>query len=484
MRRARTGAAAAAAALLAVVPLAAPPALARAATGHPVAAPHRTAPQRKPSGASAPASGTVADGTVADGTLAAGTVTDGTLAAGTLAAGTLAAGSTAGGSMAGGTVVGGPLAGGPVVGGPELAGRGIVVHYPAHGARRLPSVPASSYVIADAGTGQVLAAKDPHGHFLPASTLKVLTADALMPVLNPRATVVTSAMAADVTPNKVGLVKGHAYPVSDLFQALLLISANDAAIALAQATGSYAKGVALMNAEARRLQADDTVAVRPNGLNATGQRTSAYDLALFARQALTMREFMRIEATRTAMFPLHRRHSIELFNQNTMLDTYRGDLGGKIGWTTASETTFIAWARRDGHTLIVTLMHCVPLTEMTYAAKLLNWGFAMDGKVTPVGTLARPLPAAASTPPASGGTGPAAAAGEAGQLGASQHGTSQPGISEHRDARQRAGHLIQPAGFATIPITAGIGALVLAGLVAAGVVVLRRRAGGGSPPGP
>ena len=295
-------------------------------------------------------------------------------------------------------MAGGPVAGGPVVGGPELAGRGIVVHYPAHGARRLPSVPASSYVIADAGTGQVLAAKDPHGHFLPASTLKVLTADALMPVLNSRASVVTSAMAASVTPNKVGLVKGHAYPVSDLFQALLLISANDAAIALAQATGSYAKGVAMMNAEARRLQADDTVAVRPNGLNAKGQRTSAYDLALFARQALTMPEFMRIEATRTAMFPLHRRHSIELFNQNTMLNTYRGDLGGKIGWTTASETTFIAWARRDGHTLIVTLMHCVPLTEMRYAAKLLNWGFAMDGKVTPVGTLARPLAASATTP--------------------------------------------------------------------------------------
>jgi D-alanyl-D-alanine carboxypeptidase (penicillin-binding protein 5/6) len=340
-------------------------------------------------------------------------------------------------------------------------------------------------VIADAGTGQVLAARDPHGRFLPASTLKVLTADALMPVLKPDATVVTSARAADVTPAKVGLVKGHAYPVSDLFQALLLISANDAAISLAQATGSYARGVAQMNAEARRLQADDTVAVRPNGLNARGQHSSAYDLALFARQALTMPEFMRIEATRTAMFPLHRRHSVELFNQNTMLNTYPGDLGGKIGWTTASETTFIAWARRDGHTLIVTLMHCVPLTEMTYAAKLLNWGFAMDGKVTPVGTLARPRPASATSPPASGGTGPAIAAGGAAQQVASGPGTSGPGASGPgaRAARQRAGYLVQRAGFATIPDMAGIGALLLAGLVAAGVV-LRRRAGGGSPPGP
>ena len=180
------------------------------------------------------------------------------------------------------------------------------------------------------------------------------------------------------------------------------------------------------------------------------------DLALFARQALTMREFMRIEAIRAAMFPLHRRHRVELFNQNTMLSTYRGDLGGKIGWTTRSETTFIAWARRDGHTLIVTLMHCVPLTEMTYAAKLLNWGFAMDGRIAPAGTLARPLPAAVA----------------ATARGAANHGADV----------QRAGHLVQPAGF---PLTAEIGALLLAALTAGGIVILlRRRAGRGTPPGP
>ena len=442
-RAARAGprrAAAVAAALLVAVPLTGSPALARAATGLPADARYHAQPQRKPPRAGAAAR----------------------------------ADQTGAGQAS------------PVIGGPGLAGRGIMVRYPSHGARRLPSVRAAAYVIADAATRQVLAAKDPHGRFLPASTLKVLTADALMPVLKPDATVVTSAMAADVTPNKVGLVKGRAYPVSDLFQALLLISANDAAIALAQATGSYARGVAMMNAEAHRLQADDTVAVRPNGLNAPGQHSSAYDLALFARQALTMREFMRIEATRMAMFPLHRRHSIELLNQNTMLNTYRGDLGGKIGWTTRSETTFIAWARRDGHTLIVTLMHCVPLAEMTSAAKLLNWGFAMDGRVTPVGTLARPLPAAAATNAGTNG-------------GGASNGTTVPRIAAHgvparragaqrAGARRapggpgRAGHLVQPPGF---PLAAGIGALLLAAFTAGGIVVLlRRRAGGGTPPGP
>ena len=104
---------------------------------------------------------------------------------------------------------------------------------------------------------QVLAAKDPHGHFQPASTLKILTADTLMPVLQPgRRTVVTShRWRRSVTPSRVGLIQGHRYRVADLFRALLLISANDAAIALAQATGSYRRGVAMMNAEARHLQA-------------------------------------------------------------------------------------------------------------------------------------------------------------------------------------------------------------------------------------
>jgi len=132
----------------------------------------------------------------------------------------------------------------------------------------------------------VLAAKDPHGWYLPASTLKVLTAISLIPVLNPNGMVVASKQATTVSPNIVGLLPGHAYKISDLFTALLTISANDAAVALTQASGSFGRGMTLINAEARHLQADDTVAVQPNGLDAAGQHTSAYDLALIARRAL------------------------------------------------------------------------------------------------------------------------------------------------------------------------------------------------------
>src|SRR5262249_32550483 len=219
------------------------------------------------------------------------------------------------------------------------------VSSPARRPGPFPTVKASASVRADAGPRQVLAAKDPPGWYLPASTLKVLTAITLMPVLKPNAAAVTTRRAANVEPSKVGLLAGRAYRISDLFKAMLLISANDAAMALAQATGSPSRGAAMMNAGAHRLQAYDPGARRPNGLNGPGQHVSAYDEALFARQALTIPQFIHDEQLRTARFPLKpHRKPVTLYNQNTMLGTYRGDLGGKLGWTTASKTTYIGWA--------------------------------------------------------------------------------------------------------------------------------------------
>ena len=374
-----------------------------------------------------------------------------TAAAGLAAALTVAAGMPQPGNVQHST--------GPI-GGPELASRGVIVNYPATGALRLPDVDASAFVVADAGTGQILAAKDPHGWYLPASTLKVLTAITLMPVLNPHATVDTTRRAANAIPSKVGLIPGDSYKVSDLFKAMLMISANDAAMSIAQATGSVSKGVAMMNAEAHHLQADDTVAKRPNGLNGPGQHVSAYDEALFARQALTIPQFMRDEQLRTTRFPLKPHHKPEtLYTQNTMLDTYPGDLGGKIGWTTASKTTYIGWARRNGHTLVVTILHCKPLTELTFAARLLTWGFAVDGKIRPVGVLVGPLPA---------------------------HPTAHPAASRQPSAGHTQRALPPPAklGLPGVPLLAGLGTLLLAVLTGAVVVVVTRRGRkAGGPPG-
>jgi len=285
-------------------------------------------------------------------------------------------------------------------GGPGLARRGVVVNYPSPRSPRVPQVPASAFVVADATSGQILAARRPHARYGPASTLKILTAVSFIPVLNPDATAVASKRAVSAEPDLVGLKLGHRYKIADLFRALLLISGNDAAIALAEATGSFSKGIALMNAEAHQLQANDTVVRQPNGLDAPGQHVSAYDEALIARRALQIPAFLNYDETRSTWFPITLRDRIELFNEDRLLTTYRGFIGGKTGWTTPAMATYVGMARRNGHTLIVTLLHAVPGTLFTSATAMLNWGFRMDGKISPAGWLVSPLPSPARLPPA------------------------------------------------------------------------------------
>jgi D-alanyl-D-alanine carboxypeptidase (penicillin-binding protein 5/6) len=344
------------------------------------------------------------------------------------------------------------------VGGPQMASPGTVVDYPPGGGQPLPDVPCSAYVVADAGTGQVLAAQDAHGLFPPASTLKVLTAITLIPLLNPDANVVASQLAATTAEYDVGLVAGQSYKVSDLFHALLLISANDAAVTLTQATGSLSRGMALINAEAHHLQAYDVVAVQPNGLPANGQVTSAYDQALIARQALAEPAFMKYDSTVTAQFPVKPGTSVPLVNQNKLLTQYPGGIGGKIGWTEAAEATYIGMASRNGVTLIVTELHCTSLQEITAGEQLLNWGFAMDGKVSPAGTLVSPLPVTSAVHP-----GPH-----------SRH----AGTTARRRAEAEYGVSPVPG----IALTVGAG-LAAAGLACAGWLIWRRRSAGRQSPG-
>jgi serine-type D-Ala-D-Ala carboxypeptidase (penicillin-binding protein 5/6) len=334
-----------------------------------------------------------------------------------------------------------------IVGGQLMASTGTVVNEPATGAQPLPNVPASAWVIANADTGQVLAAKDPHGEYGPASTLKVLTAVTLIPLLNPNAEIVATPMATSQQPTSAYLITGQHYKVSDLFRALLLISANDAAVALTQATGSFAKGMGLINAEAHHLQAYDVVAKLPNGLPAAGQVVSAYDEALIARQALSMPAFMSYDETRTSQLELKPGDSETLVNQNYLLTQYPGGIGGKIGWTVSSEATYIGMARRNGVTLIVTVLHCTSLQEITSAEQLLNWGFAMNDKVKPVGMLVPPLAAATGSTTGRGGVAKAVDAVPA---------TPEPG----------------PLGAAGL----AIGGVVIAAIGFGGLAMMRRRA--------
>jgi D-alanyl-D-alanine carboxypeptidase (penicillin-binding protein 5/6) len=287
------------------------------------------------------------------------------------------------------------------IGGPLLSSRGVV-EAPLPGAPSLPpasSLPASAWMVTDLTTGQVLAAKDAHGRFLPASTLKTLTAVTLLPQLNPTSTFRATLKDETVDGTRVGLLAGMKYSVHELFTCMLVDSANDAADALAQDNGGIPRTVAQMNAKAHTLQADDTLARTPSGLDGLGETSSAYDLALIAKAGLAMPAFRRYVSTYQARVPApHHKHYM-ITNHNPLLTTYRGDIGVKNGYTVAAQATYVGAATRHGQTMLVTLMHAYPIFS-PMAAALLNWAFKADGKVTPVGTLVSPL---APKPPATVG---------------------------------------------------------------------------------
>ncbi len=305
------------------------------------------------------------------------------------------------------------------VGGPALDRPGVVV---GTGGSPLPTVSATSWVVADATTGEVLAAKSAHLRHRPASTLKTLTAVTLMPYLDPTAEhEVSSAELAPVYGSRAGIVADATYTIDDLWHALLLPSGNDAAAALAGAYGGVKKTVRAMNAKAAELQAHDTRAVNPSGLDAGKQFTTAYDLALIARAALALPEFVQVSGTVSYDLPGRmvkagkKRPTFKIYGQNRLLnDGYRGVIAGKTGYTTLAGRTFWVAAKRGGRTVLVTLMGITEATE-TAAAKLLTWGLRNDGRTTPVGTLVNPVsaPATGADDPANGeglGTGATGAA--------------------------------------------------------------------------
>lgn len=294
------------------------------------------------------------------------------------------------------------------IGGAQLGGKGLILN-PASGVTKPPKVSASAYVIADADTGQILAAKDPHGLYRPASTLKILTSITLIPRLDPDKKIKPSWTACNTEGSRVGLVPKMTYKISDLFRGMLMVSGNDAAVSLAQQPpGGLPTTLKWMNAEAKRLQGYDTVAKTPNGLDKKGQHSSAYDLALFARHGLQDKTFRDYIGTVSYKFPAprtkqqrkkHKSGGYMIYNHDRLLTQYKGGMGVKNGYTTKAMGTFVGAAKRNGHTILVSLMHSNPMFWPD-AMKMLSWGFSARGKARPVGRLVDPAPAAQPSPKA------------------------------------------------------------------------------------
>ena len=203
----------------------------------------------------------------------------------------------------------------------------------------------------------------------------------------------------------VGMVAGETYTVGQLFEALLLPSANDAAHGLETVAGGTARTIALMTAEARHLQALDTAVKDPSGLDAKGQYTSAYDLALIARAAMRLPAFRAYVITPRATFPGgppktpgKPRGTFVIENKNRLLmDGYPGVIGVKTGYTRAAGNTYIGVATRNGHTLLITLMHAKGVGEKA-EKRLFDWAWANFATAGPVGTLVDPATAASAAP--------------------------------------------------------------------------------------
>lgn len=282
------------------------------------------------------------------------------------------------------------------VGGSALATAGLVT--PAGGPQP-PGVTATSWLVADLDTGQVLGACGPHEHGTPASVQKLLLAAALMPRLDPQQVVTVTKEDLDIErgSSAVGLLVGGRYQVETVWLGLLLQSGNEAANVLARLGGGAegrAGGVRVMNEFAEHLGARQTHAVTPSGLDGPGQFTSAYDLALIARVCFADPTFRRYALTETHRIPAQEqlgRRGFQIQNGNPLVGRYPGALGGKTGFTSLARHTYVGAAERDGRRLVVTLLGAEsrPMRGWEQGAVLLDWGFALPRDAS-VGRLVEP----------------------------------------------------------------------------------------------
>lgn len=262
-----------------------------------------------------------------------------------------------------------------------------------------------TWIVADADTGDVLAAQDPHRRMPPASTMKLLTLFSMLPRLQAGSSYVATKQDATAEGSKVGLAAGSSYSVQDLYHGMFMPSGNDAASAVANAYGGWERTTKVMNSEAARLHARDTNVVNPSGLDDQNQYSSAYDMALIMREAIKRDDFLKIASLRetTVPGPEHpdgsARGEVKIWTENRLLlNGYPGTIAGKTGFTSQAGRTFVAAVRRNGRTLIVAMMHSSFATEHS-AQALFDWGFANHDKVTPITQLESPDPVAAMPVP-------------------------------------------------------------------------------------
>jgi D-alanyl-D-alanine carboxypeptidase (penicillin-binding protein 5/6) len=234
-------------------------------------------------------------------------------------------------------------------------------------------------VVIDASTGEILYAKNSDYQLFPASTTKLMTAIIVIEKANLSEIVTISQKAAQAHPFKAGFKKGDKVSIESLLFAALLKSANDAAVALAEAVaGSEESFVCFMNEKAALIGAANTRFINATGLPGIGQYITALDLSKIMKYAMSYSKLKEILATPSAEVSTEKGKAIFLKNTDKLLWSDEQIIGGKTGYTNSAKHCFVFAAERDGKIIIVSLLGSPTRKNLwKEAKKLADKGFQM-----------------------------------------------------------------------------------------------------------
>jgi serine-type D-Ala-D-Ala carboxypeptidase (penicillin-binding protein 5/6) len=255
--------------------------------------------------------------------------------------------------------------------------------------------PAKAWILVDADTGKILEAFNEHEALPPASTQKIMTALVATEKLSQDATFTVGTVAAAQAAMRIGMVAGQHWTLSPALHSLMMVSANDAAYALAEAaSGSLEAFAADMNAAAARYGMTDSRFLDPAGFDGLegfngGSRVSAYDLAIAARNYLSIPELAAMVALREYRFDGPDGAPHVLYNHNKLLARYPGANGLKTGYTSMAGSTFVGTAVRDGRTMIAVVLNTTNMYGIS--AALLDKGFATPPDAPGLGVTLPPV---------------------------------------------------------------------------------------------
>src|SRR5262245_39307106 len=243
-----------------------------------------------------------------------------------------------------------------------------------------PPLP-KAFVLVDADTGAVIAEQDSRAVRPPASTIKLLTALIAVQRLKPSDPIPISPLAEGMPARKINVKAGQVWTFQDLLYSMMMVSANDAAVAIAEKIGggSLDGYVAIADATAERLQlGDQPVLNDPTGLddefaNKGGARISPRDLAIVSRAVLALPDLVNVINTPHYVFTGGDGLGHTLNNHDLFLDTYPGANGLKTGTTELAGHTFVGSATRGGRTMLAIVFDAVDYYGS--AAALLDQGF-------------------------------------------------------------------------------------------------------------